>query len=862
MRPAGSQRSGLFLRIGEFAARRKGFVFLVTALLVFLATLLATTLRLDTDILALVPRGNAKVDAFKASLQDFGGIDYLTVLIEAPEGRSAEDYEEFADNFADRLVRLHAVQSVDYRVGGSDALLTLFRKHALLFLSPGEIPTLRRRLSDEGIREAIAEDRRILESPSSSFLKELVRQDPLGVGRLLFGRLLMGKGALRLNPVDGYYMSEDGSAMLMLVKPVGPPQDLGFTADLLSRVRAAEAETRAESEADGQDVARLSVAYGGVYVVTLEDSNLIKSDLKMTGVLSFVGVVGLYLFGYRRLGAIVYSCIPLLVGQAFTFALAAVILGRLNSASSGFVAMLMGLGTDFTIVMYARYVEERQGGRDLAEAVRRMMGEATLGVFTGAITSAGTFYAMCTTQFLGLKELGFLLGSGILLCMVAIVVLLPAMIEWNEGRSRRRRPTARLHVQSFGLERVIPLAVRFKKITLATTALLVGWLAFEGWNVSFSDNIRDLRSSGNSGAVVSERVARKFGGNLNIMLVIIESPGIEGALDRMKEVQDRVAPYVADGTVSGVDSLLHYLPPAADQGSIIAALREGRRAPDGPFAFPRIESSLRAALRDQGFRPDGFDAYLPELKAMLEVDTPVGVEHLRGKDLGSLLGRYIKESNGGYRAAVYLYLDQTRWRRDAPPGLAESMSAGDPGVVVTGVNVVSKELRTIFARDSKRAVALGVLLVTILLILDLKSLRLAMLANAQVLGGIVMMLGCMRLFGIEMNFVNAFTATMILGVGVDYGIHIIHRMHASGGVVDAGTLETGKAVAMAALTNVAGFGSLCFSSFPGMRSVGVVAVLGTATCLLTALTFLPAALARPAPASAPQPIVRDAESAG
>ena len=53
----------------------------------------------------------------------------------------------------------------------------------------------------------------------------------------------------------------------------------------------------------------------------------------------------------------------------------------------------MGLGTDFTIVMYGRYIEERRQGRSLEDAVNRMMGETAIGVFTGVITSAGTFGA-------------------------------------------------------------------------------------------------------------------------------------------------------------------------------------------------------------------------------------------------------------------------------------------------------------------------------------------------------------------------------------------------------------------------------------------------------------------------------------
>jgi uncharacterized protein len=91
-----------------------------------------------------------------------------------------------------------------------------------------------------------------------------------------------------------------------------------------------------------------------------------------------------------------------------------------------------------------------------------------------------------------------------------------------------------------------------------------------------------------------------------------------------------------------------------------------------------------------------------------------------------------------------------------------------------------------------------------------------------------------------MNFINAFVTTMILGVGIDYGIHIIHRISQEGLDNPEGLLETGKAVVMAALTNVAGFGTVGLSNYPGLQSMGLVCVIGSITCLITALTTLPA----------------------
>jgi len=45
---------------------------------------------------------------------------------------------------------------------------------------------------------------------------------------------------------------------------------------------------------------------------------------------------------------------------------------------------------------------------------------------------------------------------------------------------------------------------------------------------------------------------------------------------------------------------------------------------------------------------------------------------------------------------------------------------------------------------------------------------------------------------------------------------------------------------MAALTNVAGFGTVGLSNYPGLASMGIVSAIGSITCLITALTTLPA----------------------
>jgi predicted RND superfamily exporter protein len=120
------------------------------------------------------------------------------------------------------------------------------------------------------------------------------------------------------------------------------------------------------------------------------------------------------------------------------------------------------------------------------------------------------------------------------------------------------------------------------------------------------------------------------------------------------------------------------------------------------------------------------------------------------------------------------------------------------------------------------------------------------MALAPLTVGILWMVGAMSAFGIQMNFINVFVTTMIIGIGVDYGVHVLHRYlevrDLSDEEYERGMLETGKAVVAAALSTIVGFGSITFSHYPGLISTGKVAILGATCTSLIAITLLPTVL--------------------
>lgn len=846
------RKQRLLLRVESFSRRRYRLVFLCTVLAMAVSGLLGSRLDLESDVLELVPRGNRKIDTFKVALRDFGSIDYLMVLLEAGEGEGPDELEDFADLFAEKLHgETDLIQSVEYRFQPDAGFLKLFSENALLFLPPKQLPDVAQKLSDAAIERQFRENRLAQASPTASLAEDLVVHDPLGLMPLFLNRLLGHRGALRLDLSDGYYLARDGRSLIFLVKPTGHSQDLDFDRRLLARVRQLSDATRAELQEEGGETGarpvRIRVRYSGNHAIALEEADLVRQDVKFNLFVSLFGVSALYWLCYRRFAALLYSTVPLMVGQALTFAVAFFAFGRLNSASSSFTALLMGLGTDFTIVMYARYVEERQRGLDLAEATERMVGEAGLGVFTGAVTSAGTFYALCISSFGGLFDLGFLIGTGILLCAAVIVYLLPAMIAWNEGvRRRRSDPVQKLHLQSFGLEHLMPWCARHPVVTVTAVGLLTAAATFLALGLEFDDTIKALRSNRSESTRVLDEISDRYGASLSYMMAIAEGKTLDEAVALTQKVEERLRPFMADGTIGSYESLLSYLPPASQQESVIDALRAGRK---GPFDPDRIQATFLRALEENGFRREPFEDYLDRMRRFLTPERPITVDDLDHRGLGRLVDRYVHRGPDGVRVVTYLYPTDPRWKREPPPGLVEALSDADPGIVVTGTNVVGQEMRTIFVRDAVRAVVLGLAIVFVLLLADFRSLRLTAIAMAQLVTGVVLMMGLMKLAGFPINYVNAFVATMILGVGIDYSIHLVNRMNRSGGLVDDGLLETGKAVVMAALTNVAGFGTLILGNYPALRSLGSVALFGSVTCLFTALTLVPALMAKREPSA-------------
>ncbi|MBV8200477.1 MAG: MMPL family transporter, partial [Acidobacteria bacterium] len=364
-------------------------------------------------------------------------------------------------------------------------------------------------------------------------------------------------------------------------------------------------------------------------------------------------------------------------------------------------------------------------------------------------------------------------------------------------------------------------------------------------HLSFDESMASMRPTVSQANRISAEVAQRFGSGFDSMILSLSG----GSLDEVLALSERAATaargLVAGGELQAVSAPSSLIPPRAQQLAVLDWLARERAS---ALSMARIRAKFTAALRREGLRPEPFAPGLDLLAGALSLTRPIGIaDFAQAPQTELLLDRYLKKQPWGWRAAVYLSPPpDNRWRREVSPAVLRLAAALGPRAQLAGINVINQRIKQMVVHDAWIAGVLGLVLVAGILWIDFRSARAAVLALTPLLVGITLMVGGMVVFGIPMNFVNIFVTTMIIGIGTDYGIYVMHRYGEERGqsaeVFDDGLEQTGKAVAAAAVSTIVGFGSITFSHYPALQSTGKVAVLGAFCTALVAITLLPAYL--------------------
>lgn len=825
----------LFVSLSAATARRPRLALAAALALGLVCLVVASHLKIETDLAALLPRSSPAVRDLATTAQRFGAADTLVVVLRLRPEHEPEAVVEHAEVLTSSLRRSGLVAWAEYRAAPAAQLAEPLLDNALLFLTPAELEEVLASLAPEGLaRTAAALHARVL-SPEGAAAKEMLTQDPLGLLPRILAHLAGAQHDMAGFGRDGLLQDPRGEVQLILAKPARPATDLAAGRQLLAALAAAQAEAEQAWFEAGWAQPPPAMEAGGGPLAAVEDAAVIQADLLRGALTSLAGVTLLLFLTFRSPRLVVLAGAPLLLGIGATAALAAAARGHVTALAASFAALLLGLGVDFGIVVLGRYAAERASGASHGDSLATLGRQTTRSVLLGAATTAASFGVFGFTGFPGLVELGMLTGGGILLVAATTLLLLPALLSLGN-----LPPPARPRLAGGTGAWLVHISTRQPRLVLALSTALLATSALAALGVRYDEDFQRLRNPGGTSLRLQHEIGERFGARLAALVLRVDGADEVDAIGRAQALLPELFALRRAGVISRVETLAAWLPPVGDQWRAVRRLAEAGIDPE------ETTGALRAAMQRAGLASDAFAPGLAHLATALSVRAPMQPSTLAKGELAPLLERLISVTPAGASVAVYCYPAAGTSARAAIASL-QALAGRTPGVVLTGPLVLSAELRRMVREQGAFAAALGLLGVALLLAAESRSCRDAALTLVPLAAGAVLMLGAMAAFDIPLDLVNAFALAMVGGIGVDYGIHILHRCREQG-EGQAGLASTAEAVLVAAITTMVGFGSFAVSSFPGFRGLGLAVILGTAGSCVAALTLLPALLALLSPA--------------
>ena len=692
----------------------------------------------------------------------------------------AEDPAERDAFMAELQVELEANPDVDYVLYGFDPKTTV--KLGLLQLPVEDLVTIRDR-----VRTAV--------TLGSALSNPLVAASVLDLGPIT-EKLRSAGGDLKL-------VSKSGVAS-MIVRPKGSAHDLPFAERFMRGVDAS-----LERVAAHHPTVKI-VWKGGAYRHNVEDYQAIMNDIVHTTLASLVLVLFILAAAFRTPRALVVIFVPLLLSNLWTLGIAGATVGGLNTFTSFVNAVLIGLGVEFGVHLYSRVRELVDEGYELEDAVVRAWDLVGSACTSAAFTSSAGFAALLFAHFAGFRQLGWLLALGLVLTLVAEILLMPILVVRLDRRSAAKKAEGKRRVS-----RRFPAVYRLAPMLLLLIAGFTVVAALFIPKIQFEYDLSELRRQGLAYADLTPREQQLAKDSYSPL--VISYPSAEALDAAVVRAQARVdagnMPEVAK-----VMSIRTALP--IDQATRVGVLQEiVALAKDPNSAF--LPAEVRAKLN-----------WVAEAdpQMMTATDLPRGVQHV----LGAL--------NGKHR--LLLFPSENMWDMRRAHHLAEVMEKEYPNERIASEYVTLGVLYRLMGRDAPIIGAVAFALVLFFTSLDLRRFWSVMVAMGVLVAGVAWWGALLVMADIKISMVNFVGIPIVLGIGIDVMIHLIHRINEEGpGGIIKSLSTTGWASALGTSTTVVAFAALSLGSSQGIRSLGLLVLLGEVAVTIAGFMLVPLAFA-------------------
>jgi uncharacterized protein len=845
-----------FMRlIGRLVVGRPGLVVALSVVITLFFYANVHNLRKGTDLADLFGNRDPQWRAASQIGKELGYGNQLFVVIEAPAaetGSSTNGGTDVTDQMEDLADRLTADMQasglfVNARCGLPDEellnIVRFFTWNFPAFVRPDQVQEFKRRLDPEQIRRNVRRAATELVSPFSSLGTNYFVTDPLGLMQAETGNSpgFSQFANFDLNWGSGNrFFSKDHKALLIIAEPKQSAMDYNFADQVMRWTREHIRSMTGEADMRKSGV---QATPAGAYVYAEQEHGLIETNIRRISLISIIGNLLLCLVIYPRIPLLLLSLLPAGLGILWTTGIASFYPGEVNLISLSFIAILAGLGDDQIVHFFNRVPQEWAKGGTLNDAVIRTFETTGLSVFLCIVTAATATASLATASFKGLSEFGFILTVGMFMMMLHTLLTVPALLQlWWRVRKPSAPQTITFRFLPFVAEKSVNFVGRHARLVVGLGAGVFLLSSIFLPTVKFEKHF-EIAGADNPAVAAQELLSARFGvGGTPHMLLI--SGGEQEVLGRAEKLTAKLAEYKDRAVIKSLFSPTFLLPSVQTQNER-AQLLAG-------VDFAAAARSLEIALREDGFKAAPVQPFIDRLRQIGQdvgpdkepINDPITLETTAKFLPPGLLNNSIRKTgDGSYVAAITFYGTDPDAVEVVPENLIQAWRHQFGSFVQFSFEKMNRDLQRQVLHDSRRALvwtAAGILLIVYLCF---RSLRVSLIVLIPIVFGVVATFGLLLLARHHFSFMSITAIPLIIGIGIDNGIHLVRRYQESDhNEILVIAKASGAAIIQSNLTTIVGFGALMTSSFAPLVEMGLVTSLGVALALAGGLLLIPAVI--------------------
>ena len=534
-------------------------------------------------------------------------------------------------------------------------------------------------------------------------------------------------------------------------------------------------------------------------------SDLMRKDLTTLLPIAFLVIAIILFLSFRSFSGVILPLLIAVISIVWSLGSMAFLGIKMSMISNNIPIIILAIGSAYTIHVINRVNKVRLEEQH-SDTIKTALVYVFIPIMLAALTTIIGFISFIFGSYLDMiVDFGIFTALGTLFACLLSIFFVPAILSvLNFKNNTSKVPKDDSFITNYLLQPLHQLNANKPKTVLLIWLLLIGFSVANLFSIRRSVDIQEYFKRDNPTRLAEQIMVEKFGGTKPIFVYFkgnMQSPAVlKKMLETSAYMEESPEVFTSMSIAKLIDEINYNFTNSRTFPQEIEQIEQLWFLLDGNEVLPRfVNEELTEGIIISKFKS-------PDNKSKIK--------------FAKYMNRFIAEN-----------------------------STEECQIQITGMPFVDITMDQSLINSQIGSIAIAIFFVIVLVGGILRSLKSGFFAAIPIIATIILLFGFMGLTGISLNIATVLVASVALGIGIDYAIHIISHFKTSFkknndvyAAVQESILVSGKAIIINVVSVSAGFLVLVFSDMVPLQYFGLLIALSMVSSCLGALTLLPSLL--------------------